>query len=43
MLTEIFQNILNKLSPKEFAEHIDNTLLKVDASIDAVLKYVEDT
>ncbi|MEM1525792.1 MAG: deoxyribose-phosphate aldolase [Ignisphaera sp.] len=43
MLTETLQGILSKLSPKEFAEYIDNTLLKVDTSIDVVLSYVEDT
>lgn len=43
MTIEIIQNILNKLSPKEFAEYIDNTLLKVDAPIDILLDYVEDT
>lgn len=43
MLMEVLQSFLGKLNPKEFAEYIDNTLLKVDASIDVVLNYVEDT
>lgn len=42
-MLSILNELALKLSPKDFAQYIDNTLLSFDAPLPTVLNYVEDT